>query len=86
MAINIQFILSLRIFPLIPLIPLISKDQKYIICTMGDVRGDILQPQHGTEPAAVIANKIIKVRFFESSETIQKKENGPFCPVSDNSR
>ena len=30
---------------------------KTIICTMGDVRGDILGPPHGTTPAAVIANK-----------------------------
>ena len=37
---------------------LISKDQKEnIICTLDDVRGDILGPPHGTTPAAVIANK-----------------------------
>ena len=29
-----------------------------IICTMDDVRGDVLGTPHGTTPAAVIANKI----------------------------
>ena len=28
-----------------------------IICTMADVRGDLLGPPHGTTPAAVIGNK-----------------------------
>ena len=38
---------------------MISKDQKEnIICTMENVRGDILWPPHGTTPAAVIANEI----------------------------
>ena len=37
---------------------MISKDQKKnIICTMDDVRGDILRPPHGTTPVAVITNK-----------------------------
>ena len=36
----------------------ISKDQREnIICTIDDVRGDILGPPHGSTPAAVIANK-----------------------------
>ena len=36
----------------------ISNDQKEnITCTMDDVRGDFLEPPHGTAPAAVIANK-----------------------------
>ena len=30
---------------------------KNIICTMDDVRGDFLEPPHGTTPAEVIANK-----------------------------
>ena len=34
---------------------------KNIICTMDDVRGDFLGPSHDTTPAAVIANKIVKV-------------------------
>ena len=37
---------------------MILKDQKEkITCTMDDVRGNILEPPHGTTPAAVIANK-----------------------------
>ena len=46
---------------------LISKDKKEnIICTMDDVRGDILGPPHGTTPAAVIAYKM-KLRSFKST-------------------
>ena len=45
---------------------LISKDQKEnIICTIADVRGDILGLPHGTTPAAVIANKKLKLRSME---------------------
>ena len=37
---------------------LISKNRtENTICTMDDVRGDILGPPHGTTPAAVTANK-----------------------------
>ena len=39
---------------------------------MDDVRGDFLQPTHGTTPAAVIANKI-KLRSFKSSGHINEK-------------
>ena len=34
------------------------KGKKIVICTMDDVRGDVLWPQHGTTPAAIITNKI----------------------------
>ena len=44
---------------------------------MDNVRGDVLGPPHGTTPAAVIANKI-KLRFFKSSEHINKKCDGPY--------
>ena len=43
------------------------------ICTMDDVRGDILGPPHGKTPAAVIANKNIKVSSFESNENTQRQ-------------
>ena len=37
---------------------LISKEQKEnIICSMDDVRGDVLGPPHGTTATEVIANK-----------------------------
>ena len=52
-----------------------SKDQKEnIICTMDDVRGDILGPPHSTTPAAVIANKN-KTGILKSSEHIHEKED-----------
>ena len=44
------------------------------ICTMDDVRGDLLGPPHGTTPAAVIANK--KRRSLKSSEYINQKGVG----------
>ena len=48
----------LRIFRFLRLFSLISKDQtENIICTMDDVRGNILRPPRGTTPAAVIGNK-----------------------------
>ena len=47
---------------MVRLLSLISKDlNNKIICTTDDVRGDFLGPPHGTTPAAVIANKNIKV-------------------------
>ena len=36
----------------------LSGVQENIICTMDDVRGDLLGPPQGTTSAAVIANKI----------------------------
>ena len=54
---------------------------------MVDVRGDILRPPHGTTPAAVKANKIIKLKkmsSFKSNENIYKKEDGPYYVVSAN--
>ena len=54
-----MMILNISIFEILQISSLISKDQnKNIICTMDDVRGDFLGPPHGTTPAAVIANKI----------------------------
>ena len=47
-----------------------------MICTMDDVQGDILGPQHCTTPAAVITNKN-KLRSFKGSEHINEKRNGP---------
>ena len=41
---------------------------------MGDVQGAFLGPPHCTTPAAVIANKNIKVNSFKSSENIHEKE------------
>ena len=35
--------------------------------------GRLLQPPHGTTPAAVIANKTKKLRSFKSQENIHKK-------------
>ena len=55
MILNVQY----TVFEILQISSLISKDQnKNIICTMDDVRGDFLGPPHGTTPAAVIANKI----------------------------
>ena len=51
---------------------------------MDDVRGRFLGLPHGTTPAAVTTNKIIKMSSFKSSENIQKKEGGPDRSVSDN--
>ena len=51
---------------------------------MDDVRGRFLWLPHGTTPAAVITNKNMKMSSFKSSETIQKKEDGPDRSVSDN--
>ena len=51
--------------------------RKNKICTLDDLRGDILGPPHGTTPAAVIANKI-KLRSFKSSEHIYEKGDGPY--------
>ena len=48
-----------------------------MICTMDDVRGDLLGPPRGTIPAAVIANKI-KLRSFKSSEHINEKRDVPY--------
>ena len=54
-----MMILNISILEILQISSLISKDQnKNIICTMDDVRGDFLGPPHGTTPAAVIANKI----------------------------
>ena len=39
---------------------------------MDDVWGNYLGPPHGTTPAAVIANKNIKVNSFESNETLRQ--------------
>ena len=51
---------------------------------MDDVRGHFLGLPHGTTSAAVTTNKNIKMTSFESSENIQKKEDGPDRSVSDN--
>ena len=40
-----------------------------IMCNMGEIRGDLLQPQHSTIPVAVVANE----SSFNSSENINKK-------------
>ena len=45
---------------------------------MDDVRGDFLGPPHGTTPAAVIANKKLKLRSFKRSEHINEKGDGPY--------
>ena len=47
---------------------------------MDDVRGDFLGPPHGATPAAVIANKKIKIklRSFKRSENINEKGDGPY--------
>ena len=51
---------------------MISKDRKEnIICTMDDVRGDILGPPHGKTPAAAKANK-------NKTEHIYAKDDGPY--------
>ena len=52
---------------------LISEDQnENTINTMDDVRVDILEPPHGTTPAAVIANK----NSFKSRRHIKEKGVG----------
>ena len=51
---------------------------------MDDVRGRVLELPHGTTPAAVTTNINIKMSSFKSSETIQKKEDGPDRSVSNN--
>ena len=43
---------------------------------MDDVQGDFLRPPHSTIPAAVIANKNIKVSSLESNENTQKQSVG----------
>ena len=51
---------------------------------MDDVRDRFLGLPHGTTPAAVTTNKIIKMKPFKCSEYIQKKKGGPDRSVSDN--
>ena len=51
---------------------------------MGGVRGRFLGLPHCTTPAAVTANKNIKMSSFKSSASIQKTEGGPDRSVSDN--
>ena len=46
--------------------------------------GRFLGLPHGTTPAAVTANKTIKMSSFKSSENIQKKEGGSDRSVPDN--
>ena len=48
------------------------------------VRGDVLQPPHGTTPAAVKSNKNQKWDPFQSNENIHKKEGGSYYVVSAN--
>ena len=64
----------------------ISADLKgpKVNCTIDDVRGRFIGLPHGTTPAAVTKNKNIKMSSYKSSENIQKKEDGPYIPVSDN--
>ena len=50
----------------------------------GDVRGDVLQPPHGTTPAAVKSNIKSEMRSFKSNENIHKKEGGSYYVVSAN--
>ena len=50
---------------------------------MDDVRGDLFGIPHGTTPAAVLANKNIKVNSFESNENTQR-QRGPYRAISDN--
>ena len=51
------------------LVSLTLKDQKeHIICTMDNVRGDVLGPLHDTTPAAVIASS------FKSSDDLKRKK------------
>ena len=51
------------------LISLTLKDQKeHIICTMDDVRRDVLGPPHDTTPATVIASS------FKSSDDLKRKK------------
>ena len=38
-------------------LPDLNGPKENIICTMNDVRGDVLVPLHGTTPAVVITNK-----------------------------
>ena len=40
---------------------------------MDDVRGDFLRPPHGTTPAAVIANKILRFDPLEAIKNIQRE-------------
>ena len=71
-----------NIFEILEIYSRIPKDQKKnIICTMDDVRGDFLGPQHGTTPAAVIANTCI----LDPSEAVKhsKREDGPYCTFSE---
>ena len=50
---------------------------------MGDVYTVLpLGPPHDKTPATVTTNKNIKVSSFKSRENIQKKEVGPYRPVS----
>ena len=49
---------------------------------MVDVRGVVLRPPLCTTPAAVKANKNIKMSFFKSNENVHKKENGSYYVVS----
>ena len=56
---------------------LITKDQtENIICTMDDVWGDFLGLPHGTTPAAVLANKKVKLSSFKSRDNINEKGDG----------
>ena len=43
--------------------------------------GDVLRPPHCTTPAAVKANKNIKVRSIKSNEHNRKKVDGPYLEV-----
>ena len=43
---------------------------------MDDVRGDFIEPSHGTTPAAVIAIKNIKVSSLESNVNTQRQSVG----------
>ena len=51
---------------------------------MDDVRDRFLGLPHGTTPAAVTTNQNINLRYFKSSENIQKKREGPDISVLDN--
>ena len=51
---------------------------------MGDVRGDVLRPPHGTTPVAVKSNIKSEMRSFKSNENIHKKEGGSYYVVSAN--
>ena len=51
---------------------------------MVDVRGDVLRPPHGTTPAAVKANKNIKLVPLRAMKTFIIKKNWSYYVVSAN--